>query len=77
MLVFEKRENYSTLTERKRGLDQAYQLLKATAVFNGIKIISRTCNKCISTFYIFMVVFLFRLSSCTLYVILNNTVVDL
>lgn len=76
MLVFEKRENHSTLTEKKRGLDQAYQLLKATAVFSGIKI-SRTCNICISTFYIFMVVFLFRLSSCTWYVVLNNTVVDL
>lgn len=76
MLVFEKRENHSTLTEKKRGLDQAYQLLKATAVFSGIKI-SRTCNICISTFYIFMVVFFIRLSSCTLYVVLNNTVVDL
>ena len=76
MLVFEKRENHGTLTEKKRGLDQAYQLLKATAVFSGIKI-SRTCNICISTFYIFMVVFFIRLSSCTLYVVLNNTVVDL
>ena len=56
MLVFEKRENHSTLTD----LDQAYQLLKATAVFSGIKI-SRTCNICISTFYIFMVVFFIQI----------------
>ena len=60
MLVFEKRENHSTLTEKKRGLDQAYQLLKDTAVFSGIKV-SRTCNICISTFYIFMVVFFIQI----------------